>query len=1368
MGKKLKAKIHVRDNIVDFLKRTAKFLAGSQAADENQIRFRLEKLEAKWDEFEEAQADIEETDDHEENMEAHREVRENFEEMYFEVRAGLVGKLPHNTQTHSTQGPSLSVSQSESTNVHAYVRLPQINLPEFDGSFDKWLPFHDTFKALIDSSPDLSGIQKFHYLRASLRGDALKLVDSYPMSEANYDVAWNGLVARFSNGYLLKKRHLNAMFEFPKIRKESAIGIHDVIDCFERNTKILDQLGERTSSWGAMLTHLMVSKLDDVTQKRWEEHASDEAEPSFAVLLEFLKKQTRVLDAVLVDQKVSTAQGQPTLGGIKSRPPKISVNSATERKVQNCVSCGEQHSIVQCPSFNQLPVDKRLQLSNSKRLCSNCLGWNHLARDCPSKYRCRTCGKKHHSLLHPGFPGSGSTSTFDSEASTVQGVHIAGTTTSDDISGSGGTVTSSLASIATNMAIEHPGKHIFLLTVLLKIKDNWGRTHLARGLLDSGSQANLMSERLCQLLKLPRRAKRVEISGIGQTRRNTAHEVSASISSRILDFSLSMDFLVLGEVTADQPSSSLPLAKWVLPTGMQLADPEFHVSGPIDLVLGSQFYYDFHLLDGGRIQVRRLDSTLPIFVNTVFGWVAAGESERSSTGATVSCHLATAEPLDKAIEKFWTIEEMMDKPLRSQEEEDCEQHFQATITRDCTGRYVARYPKKIGFHEKIGDSISTALRRFSQLERRLNRDANLHRQYSDFLQEYLDLDHMRLVGTVKDVQDDERTVCYLPHHPVFKESSSTTKVRVVFDGSAKTTTGCSLNEALLTGPVIQDDLIDLMIRFRKHSIALVADVAKMYRQVRIHPDDTPLQRILWRFNQDEPIQIFELQTVTYGLSPSSFIATRALKQLANDVGSKYDHAATAVTEDFYMDDFLSGEDSVAKAKILRDEVQSLMAEGGFELRKWSSNSPEALCDLPPDALEGQPTVHFDGEQKVKTLGVAWETRSDCLSIDILSINVEQQWTKRKIFSAIAQLYDPLGLVSPVVAWAKIKMQQLWLVPIDWDDLVPDESVEKWLEFCMQLPLLQDFKVPRCILIQSSTTIQFHTFSDASEVGYGACIYARSINDEGEIKVQLVAAKSRVAPIKRLSLPRLELCAALLGAKLYVKVSTALKMEGTPCWFWSDSMVTLHWIQAPPNTWQTFVGNRTSEIQLLTHGHKWAHVKGTDNPADHVSRGMLPGDFVNNSLWVHGPPWLEGAETDWPKQSNLLPLAEDVLERRKTVLLVQSTMEQNPLFERYSSYWRLVRITAYLRRFINRCRSKNPLREPFLTTVELQEAKETLVKVVQQETFSEEVKQLKQKGPLPKKFPLKNGRPIIDEKGILRLGGRLNYSNENYQTPHSPS
>ncbi|XP_062540858.1 uncharacterized protein LOC134208912 [Armigeres subalbatus] len=629
-----------------------------------------------------------------------------------------------------------------------------------------------------------------------------------------------------------------------------------------------------------------------------------------------------------------------------------------------------------------------------------------------------------------------------------------------------------------------------------------------------------------------------------------------------------MDFLVLGQVTADQPSSSLPLTNWAPPSGMQLADPEFNVSGPIDLVLGSQYFYDFHILDGGRIQIRKLDSALPAFVNTVFGWVAAGESEWPENKTVVNCHLATTETLDSTMQKFWAIEEMMEKPIRSQEEEDCEQHFQATIDRDSTGRYIAQYPKKIGFHEKIGDSRNTALRRFDQLERR--------DQFNN------------------------------------------------------------------KGPVIQDDLLDLIIRFRKHTVALVADVAKMYRQVRIHP----------------------LQ-----------------------------------------------------------------------------------------------------QQKVKTLGVAWETGTDCLRIDIPTLREEEHWTKRLIFSTIAQLYDPLGLVSPVVAWAKIQMQHLWLVSVGWDDKIPYEICGNWKDFYEQLPLLQSFKVPRCVFVPQSTNFHFHVFCDASEAGYGACIYARSTNGEGEHILQLIASKSRVAPIKRLSLPRLELCAALLGAKLYARVSAALRMEGTPCHFWSDSTVTLHWIQSPPNTWQTFVGNRTSEIQLLTHGHKWAHVKGTDNPADLVSRGMLPNEFISNTLWMHGPPWLREDEEDWPKQSHQLPPQEDVLERRKTVLVSQVSSELNPLFERYSSYWRLIRITAYLRRFISRCRSNNQQQETFLTTHELTEAKETLVKLVQQETFAEEIKQLNRKGPLPKKFPLKNGHPIIDEKGILRLGGRLHHSNESYQTKH---
>lgn len=303
MSKKLKSLLRTRDNVIEFVLRIEQFLNNTERFDDQQVEIRLEKLEQKWEEFEEVMNDIEAAEDNEENIREQQRLRVDFEEKYYTVRGGLANKL---TRQHATQNTQAA---NNTSNVQASVRLPQINLPGFNGEFRNWLPFHDTFVALIDSSVELSNIQKFHYLRASLKGDALKLIDSYSMSDANYRVAWDGLVARFSNNYLLKKRHMNALFEYPKIKKESAAALHNLIDCFERNTKILDQLGEKTNGWGAMLVHLMVSKLDEITQKRWEESVTPERDPSFSSLLQFLKKQTRVLDAVSVDQHIFVFNG---------------------------------------------------------------------------------------------------------------------------------------------------------------------------------------------------------------------------------------------------------------------------------------------------------------------------------------------------------------------------------------------------------------------------------------------------------------------------------------------------------------------------------------------------------------------------------------------------------------------------------------------------------------------------------------------------------------------------------------------------------------------------------------------------------------------------------------------------------------------------------------------------------------------------------------------------------------------------------------------------------------------------------------------------------------------------------------------------
>ncbi|XP_062538947.1 uncharacterized protein LOC134207243 [Armigeres subalbatus] len=498
----------------------------------------------------------------------------------------------------------------------------------------------------------------------------------------------------------------------------------------------------------------------------------------------------------------------------------------------------------------------------------------------------------------------------------------------------------------------------------------------------------------------------------------------------------------------------------------------------------------------------------------------------------------------------------------------------------------------------IGASKSSAIRRFKWLEQKLAKDDNIRTQYHDFLREYVALDHM---APVQDDGENISKVCYLPHHPIVKESSSTTEVR---------------------------------IRFRKFPIAQVADIEKMYRQISMNPADRSLQRILWRFDASEPIQAYELGTVTYGLAPSSFLATRTLLQLVEDEGIPFPNASTAIKKNVYVDDLIAGANSIEAAIQLRGELSNLLQKGGFRFRKWCSNALPVLADLPPELLGTQHSMKFDPEESIKTLGIRWEPEADVFRFDVAVTVQNQRPTKRTILSAIAQLYDPLGIISPVVVSAKILMQNLWLLALGWDDEVSPDLGRKWTQFCEQLPALSSFRIERCAFAPDFLSAELHCFADASELAYGACIYALSETVDKRVHVCLLASKSRVAPLKPLTIPRLELCAALLASRLYEKIIRSLEMEIEGCFFWSDSTIVLQWMKAPPRTRKTFVANRIVEIQATTVGSHWQHVSGRENPADMISRGVFAEELINSELWKRGPKWLREDKSTW--QVQILP------------------------------------------------------------------------------------------------------------------------------------
>ncbi|XP_044591958.1 uncharacterized protein LOC123270088 [Cotesia glomerata] len=316
----------------------------------------------------------------------------------------------------------------------------------------------------------------------------------------------------------------------------------------------------------------------------------------------------------------------------------------------------------------------------------------------------------------------------------------------------------------------------------------------------------------------------------------------------------------------------------------------------------------------------------------------------------------------------------------------------------------------------------------------------------------------------------------------------------------------------------------------------------MYRQILVHPDDVKYQKILFRESRDEPIKIYTLNTVTYGTSAGSYLAIKSLQQLGEDERESYPNAFVVLQNDFYVDDLLSGAKTLPKAKALRNELNALLAKGGFHLRKWASNHP-SLSDNASNC-GGSMSKSLDPDTTTKILGIHWRPSSDtlCYSVKIS----DSKATKRAILSEIAKSFDPIGLLGPVIVYEKIIMQLCWKSGITWDESVPQEIHNTWELYKSQLPVLETLRFTRCLLVEKATNLQIHGFCDASEKAYGTCVYLRSISPDGKVYTRLICSKSRVAPVNSVSLPRLEFCGALLLSTLYnaVRESFALQIEDT--------------------------------------------------------------------------------------------------------------------------------------------------------------------------------------------------------------------------------
>lgn len=361
----------------------------------------------------------------------------------------------------------------------------------------------------------------------------------------------------------------------------------------------------------------------------------------------------------------------------------------------------------------------------------------------------------------------------------------------------------------------------------------------------------------------------------------------------------------------------------------------------------------------------------------------------------------------------------------------------------------------------MGFSQEIAMKRFLSLERRFKRDDTIKQAYTGVIDDYLALGHM------SKVPEEITNSLYLPHHAVLKETSMTTKLRVVFDGSAKTSSGISLNEALFVGPTMQDDIFTLITRFRFYKYVLTGDIEKMYRQFLVRAEDRPYQSILWR-DETGNIATYQLNTVTFGLSAAPFLAIRSLHQLAKDHATDYPRAARVLLNDMYVDDLITGFNSFEEAKAVQTEIIECLKRGGLNIRQWASNDKQLLQHLPAEYINTK--LHLNNNKILKTLGIFWDSESDSIKYTSFPLIDNNSITNRKILSEIASIFDPLGLLGPVILTAKRTIQQLWAVKVDWDESVPAHIHTDWLAFQQQLPLLNRLTFKRNILADESTWV----------------------------------------------------------------------------------------------------------------------------------------------------------------------------------------------------------------------------------------------------------------------------------------------------------
>ena len=1330
------------------------------------------------------------------------------------------------TSNTSALQPDLAASLLLQQQMLDVLSLPKPQLMTFDGDPLNFHVFVNLFDSCVHSA-NISDAAKLNRLFELCKGKALSVVKScalYPPSRG-YAMARELLISRFGNDFDISERYVRKIVSGPQISPNDISALQqfsdDVRGCAETLTAMgrLEEVDTRSrlvrlverlptflqtrcrkdavrmrvqygfypgiEQFLMFLDEVVVelsdpvfgvkqsTKQDNKKQNSNNKNESKTKSSSFAVAETPAAKTVKPESAPQSSGSVQMtgassahqSSSQVQMTGASSAHPSSnpvqmtgvsSASASFPRREIKCVQCDGPHPVYLCDQFKTMTPQKRLQLINDKKCCYNCLKIaRHKPDECKVERVCRTdgCNAKHSYLLHEALVGP-------TGVNSAQPKTNAASATVNVLSESHSQATA----LAGSEKSEDSHKSVKAALPMVPVQVRSKHTHRVvqtYALLDTGSTNTFCSEKLIQELDIT--GERVDLSLKTVKDNKDVDAILVSLYVNGMQVGYDKEPYHLDKVFAIKEFPDLM---------DDLADKKDvqcweHFN---DLPFLDDYALDALLIVGqnkpqllSTLEVRSQGKNEPIAVRTLLGWSISGPVNKNSAKKAKASNFKIS--LDESVERFWKIDGLCitDEQMPSVNDNAVIKLWDETTQLE-NQHYVMRIPFKQEDPD-LPDNRVLAEKRLSYLGRRLKKDKVLCERYKSEIDKLVDK------GFAEKVRDSCASVqgktWYIPHHSVINPNKPE-KLRVVNDCSAKFD-GASLNTAVHRGPDLTNKLVGVLLRFRQKQYAIMSDVEAMYHQVVVPKEQRSVLRFLWWADgvPDQQTEIYQMTRHLFGGIWSASASNYALKRTAKDNAADFDsEAVEAVIRSFYVDDLLHSVESEERGIYVAHQIQDLLSKGGFTLNKWVSSSKKILESVPVER-RSKSVQNLDLDQDdlpiERALGLVWHCDDDMFRVSVKQ--KEAVLTRRGLLSYLSSVYDPVGFVCPFVLIAKLLFQHETRLRKSWDAPLEHGHATGFLKWVELLPQLRDISIPRCMLppVNEDVRIELHHFADASSEAYGTASYIRSINSEGIVSVSFIFGKSRLAPIKPVTIPRLELMAAVIAVNVDCMLRKELTVPLCQSYFWTDSTCVLAYIKNVESRFSVFVANRLAAIHQHTSSDQWRYVPTTLNPADDASRGIKP---LELSRWFEGPKFLLENESEWPDDPQTLQISEtdpDV-KQPTSVMAVASDLATSSassdhvmtsLFSRYSSWYRLKRAVVWIQQFIMWLKSKKKAEVRMITPADMEMAELSIIRQVQKLTLPSYSDILH--GVVARSNRLFKLEPFADHNGLIRVGGRLKYA-----------